>query len=512
MSTHDQSRGSCGLFGCLSPELFNQVISELLNIDIKNLRQTCTYVKDIAHLRLNRVFLSANLRDIQVFRAVADHETFRHDVTEIIYDDARLGHADYTSLDHGYAVEDDIGEVTGVPDWFREVYRENRDYADEQGSSSTRVGEALGNAPGPVESFEHVQRLHQEQRETIATHRDGDAFEYGLLRFPNLRRVTVTPAAHGLPRRPIYSTPTIRSLPRAMVYPLDRGWPVTGLNEHEPEAKDWDVEDKDQWRGYLFVSRILARHLRDNPGSKLSELSLDTHQLLTGISCRIFDAAENSEQNDLITILSQPGFTRLDLSLYCANQIRNDWCSFRSGRLHNILARAPDIQHISLFTNIPFIDDPNQDVGQHFFPLRSIFPVGDWHQLRHFGLSRFHVKTDDLLEFLEALPPTLESVELSFLLFLPRSGDHHALVQGMRERLGWHERRVTDQPKIVVRIELDWELDIGMVVKDISPEVTDFLYHDGKNPFKENEGWGGARDIPEDTGMLVDILGSEYED
>ncbi|KAJ5391005.1 uncharacterized protein N7496_002073, partial [Penicillium cataractarum] len=38
----------------------------------------------------SRVFLSANSLNIQVFRAVADHPKFRHDIREIIWDDARF--------------------------------------------------------------------------------------------------------------------------------------------------------------------------------------------------------------------------------------------------------------------------------------------------------------------------------------------------------------------------------------------------------------------------------------
>jgi hypothetical protein len=48
----------------------------------------------IAHLRLKRVFLSANLRNIEVLRAIADHEVLRHNIVEIIWDDVRL-------IDHG---------------------------------------------------------------------------------------------------------------------------------------------------------------------------------------------------------------------------------------------------------------------------------------------------------------------------------------------------------------------------------------------------------------------------
>jgi transcriptional accessory protein Tex/SPT6 len=36
------------------------------------------------------VFLSANTRNIDVFRSIAEHETFRKQITEIVWDDARL--------------------------------------------------------------------------------------------------------------------------------------------------------------------------------------------------------------------------------------------------------------------------------------------------------------------------------------------------------------------------------------------------------------------------------------
>ncbi|CEI68954.1 unnamed protein product [Fusarium venenatum] len=76
MAVLDHSRELSGLFQYLSGEILNQMISELPNVDIKNLRQTY-----IAHPRINRLFLPANLSDIQVFRAVVDYEIYQHDVT-----------------------------------------------------------------------------------------------------------------------------------------------------------------------------------------------------------------------------------------------------------------------------------------------------------------------------------------------------------------------------------------------------------------------------------------------
>lgn len=74
----------------LPVEVSLAVVSYLSNRDIKSLRLTCTRLSQIAHLRLSRVFLSANTLNIQVFRAVADHERYRHNVAEIIWDDVQL--------------------------------------------------------------------------------------------------------------------------------------------------------------------------------------------------------------------------------------------------------------------------------------------------------------------------------------------------------------------------------------------------------------------------------------
>jgi hypothetical protein len=116
MTANNEGRGSSGLLGCLPAEVLNQVFYQLHNIDLKNLRQTCTYFKDATPLHLNRLFLSPNLRDIEVFRAVADHESFRLQVTEIIYDDARFNPDHKIECPSWYDEENDIGEVTGVPE------------------------------------------------------------------------------------------------------------------------------------------------------------------------------------------------------------------------------------------------------------------------------------------------------------------------------------------------------------------------------------------------------------
>lgn len=78
-----------GLFK-LPFELWDTILSYLPGRDIKSMRLVCKQFSIAATLPLQRVFLSANPLTIEVFRAIANHEIFRHRVTEIIWDDTRF--------------------------------------------------------------------------------------------------------------------------------------------------------------------------------------------------------------------------------------------------------------------------------------------------------------------------------------------------------------------------------------------------------------------------------------
>ncbi|KAI0481362.1 hypothetical protein GGR56DRAFT_689071 [Xylariaceae sp. FL0804] len=147
-------------------------------------------------------------------------------------------------------------------------------------------------------------------------------------------------------------------------------------------------EKRIKWRGFGIVTRELAR-VKDN--HKVMELVLDARHLETGLNCRIFDEPPCEEYNDLVQVLRQPGFRRLDLALLSTWQDRRNlnWSAFRSGLLERALGEATQVQHISL---------------------------------------RIHtlLKPDDLLSLLAALPAALRSVELAHLEFLGDNGKLHS--------------------------------------------------------------------------------------
>ena len=81
---------------CLSSlpnELVSIICGLLPNRDIKNLRLVCSHLGAVARLRLDRVFLSANPRNVDVFNAIAAHDVFRNQIVEIVWDCPHLDHA-----------------------------------------------------------------------------------------------------------------------------------------------------------------------------------------------------------------------------------------------------------------------------------------------------------------------------------------------------------------------------------------------------------------------------------
>lgn len=537
----------------LPPELWYTIVSFLPNRDIKSLRLVSKQLCDSVELRLQRVFLSANPLNIKVFRAIADHEKFRHQISEIIWDDARFARGPPTSdvihpeeglylpvtdasdeeKEEAFRLRrhDDSG-AEGPPNW--EVYESDLDYGDpddefadpalqlrastnfkgqncplwfkaacvsnienlfmrreklnstEAWHQKFKNEKKLGKAALSMsESWEIYRALLRKQADVLAGNYDRDAFLYGLERFPALEKVTVTPAAHGVPFAPLYHSPMIRSFPEGFNYPIPRGWPTPTTEQPEDEiAFPWqrvDERHKEKWRAFRIVTRALA-HQKSN----VVELILEARQLYTGINCTIFDEPCEEHEN-LLTILTKPGFRRLDLSLMFGGRGSDaeNWKTFRDGRLRETLSVMEDLEEFSFYTSgldrcYEYGDPP---IGINPVSLERIFPIEKWSKLRHFALSRFIVRQTDLITFLSKLPETVQSVELSFLVFIDHGSSWHYLLEEMRSKIRektlWPGRR----PIVVIGNERYYLLLGGATW--IEKAVNKFLYEDGENPFHE---------------------------
>lgn len=263
----------------LPAALHNPIISHLSNRDIKSLRLTCSFFHGIARFRLHRVFVSAHLRDIQVLHAIADSDTFRAGVAELIWDDARLRNPPRLVQAHDGGLQDGQSQAADehddheVPRWFVDACNENiEDLDSRRGSDADNpehaaLAEQLGARLPASTCWVHYQELLRQQEAVLASGADEAAFRYALQRFPSLERVTITPAAHGRLFSPLYETPTVRALPRGFNYPMPRGWPGEAEAEGEGEAH----EDQRR-RGARIALRVLAETQTEH---QITELALD---------------------------------------------------------------------------------------------------------------------------------------------------------------------------------------------------------------------------------------------
>ncbi|KAF6785551.1 hypothetical protein CSOJ01_15574 [Colletotrichum sojae] len=329
-------------------------------------------------------------------------------------------------------------------------------------------------------AYAHYVELLAQQEQVLSTAADLTAFDWALEnnRFPNLNKINLTPAAHGILFKPLYPTPAFRALPYGFNYPLPRGWPAGQQDDRSP-YEDWDHDgSKHKWRGFLHVPSSLARQ----GSTRLQELILDGNQVWSGLTCGLFHASEPcAEYDNLVSVITKPGFTTLRLSLMVCSMSSKHYLAFRNGRLKQAL----DTDLRSFFLETDEECSPEQVSLRsyrgldHFVPFRSIFPIDAWKSLAHVGLSRFVVKQQDLLSFLAAMPQTLRSVELSFLWYLRGTGNYRDLLFGIRDELGWEKRPA--KPRLLIRYESASML-AGRAIW-LEDELNDFLYNGGENPY-----------------------------
>ncbi|KAG8668261.1 hypothetical protein FPOAC2_07551 [Fusarium poae] len=508
--TNDQD----SVFQRLPNELTNIIFNLLPNRDIKNLRLTCHCLNQRAPLRFNRVFVSANPLNIEVFLAIAHHDTFRHQVKELIWDDATFQSLQTSTDDY----DDDFGseeEGSGDHDYQGDSWFSRR-CRQAIGDHMSRLDIIYGNEQRRSllpsrESLSYYERLFEEQAPVLESRADEEAVRYVLQksRFPNLMKVTVTPAAHGFLFSPLYETPMIRAFPPGFVYPIPRGW-TYAIDIYSPgDAEPWDhEEEKKKWRGVQIMSRLLAD--QDIPCS-LPELSFDNHQLPTGINHYVFDQP-NDEYDNLCRILERPGFKRITLSVlmgWLSDQDAQDWDFLKKGRIRNALAKASDLEEITFQTDYPLEEHCWESPAVDTVSLFDIFPIDQWSTggLKHFGLSGMQVTQEELLSVIEKLSPTLQSIELSFLSFIEGTGNHAGILADIRDKLEWRHRPVNQRIRLRMLVRINQE--IGRYTC-LDKEINDYLYGDGPPPFGVDASGGSWAMILPGAGMEYDEFDTDY--
>ncbi|KUL88708.1 hypothetical protein ZTR_05234 [Talaromyces verruculosus] len=150
----------------------------------------------------------------------------------------------------------------------------------------------------------------------------------------------------------------IRSFPRGFYCPIPHAWmPPADRFPNSTDPLPWAQEDdKKKWRGFGIILQQLAKQEHHN----ITEFVIDTKELKTGISCRIFNES-GEDYDNLVTLLQQPGFKHLDLALVADGQDytqqrqtihtlrgQQPWSSFQSGLLKEALEKIKNSDHVSI--------------------------------------------------------------------------------------------------------------------------------------------------------------------
>ncbi|KAJ5374060.1 hypothetical protein N7517_006066 [Penicillium concentricum] len=281
----------------LPVELLECICSHLANRDIKSLRLACKLLVQTARVRLNRGFLSAHPCNIGVFREIADHEASRHNVTEIIWVDARFIEGPQPHPHPVWEVDEaDIDSDEGCPIWFIAECNEN--------IQNLYMRRTIAQPPLKV-CWQLYQNLFYPQEDVLLLNSDIDAFICGIKRFPRLKRATITPAAHGWLCASLYETSMIQFFPYGFNYPIPREWPTSRDGEMSRHAYPWKEATearKNQWCAVRNVASILTE-IKHN----VSELVLDVDQLPISLNCTILDQP-CEEYNFFIKYFEAPAF------------------------------------------------------------------------------------------------------------------------------------------------------------------------------------------------------------
>ncbi|RGP61295.1 cyclinlike f-box [Fusarium sporotrichioides] len=502
----------------LPPELGDHISSFLTNRDIKSLRLTFSFVCRIVTLRIDRVFISANPRNIEVVHEIAKHEEFRKRVREVIWDETYFDWPD-----------------THIPFlqiiWYKELCKpeidrlgrsEGNDCVIDRPGHAVRMRQ-LGAAMPPEESFKFYQKLLQEQDRVLRSRVDVKAFEYALDRFPSLRQVTISTKTHGRLFMPLYESPMIRSFLYGFMYPL----PQPELNEeyyaYKPPWRHQDPRPVHR-HGVCSTLRALAKHGKHDVSEFVIEDAVEyTHKISDGISTQTCTLA------DLHLLIQRPGFRRLDLH------------TSRRFPLHETLEKVENLQSLC-------VQVTGHDLNTEYAVLK--FSNQTWtHINRHAKMDEYPEFPRPLVQNLQnlviqgacvdiwnlvmALAPlaSLRSLELRSVSFNHEKSFGEALecayisqnpsdfLYALRDNTDWRSRPL--RPKVTIFLS-DERWAKGQMVK-IDSEVNEFLYEDGENPFvcvtefKEiDDMWvrlehGDLDKMCSGKGINMDELDPEYE-
>lgn len=425
----EKQHSDLGRLSILPPEVQLVLAGFIPNRDIKSLRLTCKQASKTFLPRFDRVFISPNRRALDIFKAIAEDERFRHQVREIAWDDCRFyawntydmnRWGDYCRYsDSVRTLETFTNELQKYLDGLESFGNPPDDDPDVPWLSphedkDNRWGTCTTCNPVDYEaSFKRYEKLFREQDAIIREEEDRVVFRLGLAAFPRLRTVTITNGVYQLNDK--CKTPLAVDILPGIVIPERWAWP-SGFSANFP-SHPW-LQVSKIYRGFTVATEELANGTHQIENFIVRD---EDERGCSGIGQQLLKP-RNRTLESFQALVARPGLKRLELPIFSARFGRHgglesryhDWDFLRNGILRNTLSQASDLEHFCFSVSGRFAHDTNWLTygNADCTPLLSFLPVSCWPNLRHLALYQLFVELEDLGRLLRELPETVETIHL----------------------------------------------------------------------------------------------------
>jgi hypothetical protein len=446
----------------LPEELLVLVGSLISNKEIKQLRLASRECRDHFILRIERVYISPNATNLEVFSAILEHPQYRPQIKQIIWDDALL--EEFVPQEERFNYEEAFRPHTSgdfecfLDDYLEQCFPEGPKQfaaAKKWFMTGQRLEEDTAGSLTIQENLDIYRRLYEDQTRIIQEKADVLAFRRGLAEFPVLQRITLTSEAHRpAVHRPCHITPMIQSLPINFMYPCPWPWNARGGG------------GDGSWHGMSVVLDELVRSKRTLP-----EFVVENKYEAAGIAQRFFDGISQDSRN-FDQLVTSGALRRLDLALDVERGENNmsDALNFVPfARLRNVLSKAVSMEHFSLSASTGPRHTDNMIEFDGACEILKAIPIRHWSSLRHLGLSSVPVRLEHFLKFLSRLPPTIQSLVFVDVQFRDFWNEDHDNMDPVEEDA--EDQRVTELDRAIDRSIRDFQSDRWVANWDVVLEV-----------------------------------------
>ncbi|KAI9154900.1 hypothetical protein HJFPF1_07460 [Paramyrothecium foliicola] len=353
-------------------DVVNLICDLLPNEDLRNVRYTCSALSTAGNLKIERVFLSSDPRNISINAQIAGNKLLRAHISEI----ALSGEDD---------PDESAWKSNSPPRWFVWYHKQEiRALRSLGGKERIEAG-----FPAPLrDTWAYIK-----SQEIEKTDYDGQMaqFDQYLAYLPTLRKITFFPAYGESAESSSTERVTIEAIPMGALYPCP-GW------------KSARARGVASYKMMKYLVALLGA-LAARKDAQLEELKFLSHTLGVGITFEIFEPVHQSLLQNLEYVVSQPSFRHLHIDFF-QDEYRGApaWSAFVNGALAGLLGKAGGGRGLEQLT-LRLTSEPRMPFRPEDICIKPwlTLPSDCLKNIKHLHLSGFCAQAPDLGHWLRTV-------------------------------------------------------------------------------------------------------------